>query len=191
MPFGEKSMAQKDGYILWLLGPTSSGKTTIANNFIRKIRERGALIIQFDGDEIRNMFGSSLTFTSSDRLQVVKAIVILAKKASEAGINVVVSALTANIEAREYVRQNVPNLIMGYVYSSIEVCAKRDPKGLYKLAREGKIDTLIGLNSEYVPPENPDIILNTEKYTLSEVTEQLFVFMGKMNNSYITKTDAG
>jgi len=173
-------MDRKDGYVLWLLGPTSSGKTTIANNFLLKMRDQGVSIIQFDGDEIRDIFGSGLTFSGSDRLRVIKAIVHLVRKASKAGMNVIVSALTANLDAREYVRQNVPNLLVGYVSCSIEVCQKRDPKGLYKKAKEGKIHTLIGINSEYITPENPDIVLDTEKYSLHQITDLLIQFIETM-----------
>jgi adenylylsulfate kinase len=155
-------------HILWIMGPTSSGKTTIANQIIINQREKGLLYIQYDGDEIRDCFGSGIRFEKSERLRVVRTIVHLANKSREAGMNVVVSALTANEDARLFIKDNVHNLVIVYLDCSINQCIKRDPKGLYKKAISGEIETLIGYNSEYLPPKNPDIIVNTEKQTLEQ-----------------------
>ena len=95
-------------------------------------------------------------------MRVVSTLTHLANKATEAGSNVVVSALTANLDSRDYVRDNANNVLFCYIECSIETCAKRDPKGLYSKAREGKINTLIGYNSKYIPPENPEIVVNTD-----------------------------
>ena len=148
--------------MIWLLGPTSSGKTTIASLLLEKLRKKGLLVLHYDGDEVRNFFGPDLGFKASDRMRVVSTLTHLANKATEAGSNVVVSALTANLDSRDYVRDNANNVLFCYIECSIETCAKRDPKGLYSRAREGKINTLIGYNSKYIPPENPEIVVNTD-----------------------------
>ena len=146
------------------MGPTSSGKTTIASGLTGLLKDKYQLpIIHFDGDEIRDFFGDDFGFKAENRLLVVKAIVHLANKSFDAGLNVVVSALTANSGTRSYVKQNCRNLVTGFVKCSIATCAERDPKGLYAEAKEGKIKTLIGFNSKYEPPKSPDIIVDTEK----------------------------
>lgn len=159
----------RPGTILWLLGPTSAGKTTLASRVVADLRERGIRAIHFDGDEVRELFGEELGFSDKSRFRVVSALVHLANKARDAGLHVVVSALTAGEDARAYVRAHVRNLTIGYVTCSIETCARRDPKGLYRKAMNGEIDTLIGYNTEYRPPENPDLILNTETRSLDEL----------------------
>ncbi len=158
------------GTVLWLLGPTSAGKTTLASRIVMELRERGVPAIHFDGDEVRELFDEGLGFSEKSRLRVVSALVHLANKARDSGLHVVVSALTAGEDARAYVRANVRNLTVGYVTCSIETCARRDPKGLYRQAMNGEIDTLIGYNTEYRPPANPDLILDTETQSLDELS---------------------
>ncbi len=161
------------GTVLWLLGPTSAGKTTLGTRVVADLREHGIPAILFDGDEVRGFFGSDLGFGAESRLHVVSILVHLANKAADAGLHVVVAALTAGEDAREYVRVNVRNLTIGYVACSIGTCARRDPKGLYRKAMRGEIDTLIGYNSEYRPPEYPDLVLDTESFSLDELAERI------------------
>jgi len=161
------------GTVLWLLGPTSAGKTTLATRVVADLRTAGIPAILFDGDEVRGFFGAQLGFGAESRLLVVSVLAHLANKAAEAGLNVVVAALTAGEDAREYVRKNVRNLTTGYVACSIQGCAERDPKGLYGKAMRGEIDTLIGYNSMYRPPENPDFVLDTELHSLDELAARV------------------
>ncbi len=151
--------------VLWLLGPTASGKTTIAAALAERLRRRGVPVVHFDGDEVRDWFGPHLGFAAEDRMRVVGTLVHLANKSREAGLNVVVSALTANRDARDHVNQAVGNLIVVYTKCSPETCAWRDPKGLYAKAERREIDTLIGFDGDYPPPERPDLVVDTERLT--------------------------
>jgi adenylylsulfate kinase-like enzyme len=161
------------GTVLWLLGPTSAGKTTLATRVVADLRGQGVPAILFDGDEVRGFFGPDLGFGPDSRLRVVSVLAHLANKAADAGLQVVVAALTAGQDARQYVRENVDKLTIGYVACSVEACAKRDPKGLYGKAMRGEIDTLIGYNSEYRPPDDPDLVLDTEAYSLDELAARI------------------
>lgn len=161
------------GFVLWLMGPTSAGKTTIGEQLLERLRADGSPSMHFDGDEIRNFFGEGLGFEASDRQRVVATLIHLANKTSAANVNVIVSALTANEDARRLVLDTVKNLIVVYVKCSIETCAKRDPKGLYGQAKNGEIDTLIGFNSEYAPPDSPDLVIDTEKLSSTEAVDAI------------------
>lgn len=171
----------RSGSVLWLLGPTSAGKTTLATCVIGELRKRGMAAILFDGDEVRGFFGPDFGFDAESRLRVVTVLTHLSNKAADAGLNVVVAALTAGEDARAYVRANVRNLTLGYVSCSIETCARRDPKGLYRRAMRGDIDTLIGFNGEYRPPEHPDLVLDTEAHSLDELTERIVATICRSN----------
>ena len=149
-------------FILWLMGPTSGGKTTLAEYCTEQWRAVDVPVIHFDGDEVRDFFGGDHGFRPEDRMRVVNTLIHLANKANDAGVNVVVSALTANPDARAQVARDVRNLVVGYVECPIDVCAARDPKGLYARAKAGEIETLIGWNTPYDPPENPDLVLKTD-----------------------------
>lgn len=168
-------LSKKDytGGILWLMGPTSSGKTTIAEALKKSLRASGHNVMHFDGDEVRDFFGPNLGFEAEDRLRVVNTIIHLAKKAREAGVLVIVSALTANEDARTQLYKSIPDVMVGYVKCPLDVCAARDPKGLYDKAFKGEIKTLIGVNGQYSEPESPDIVLESNSKSVKDLVEEL------------------
>lgn len=153
--------------VFWLMGPSSSGKTTLAKKILEKLHENGELAIHYDGDEIRNFFGTDFGFDSSDRLRIVKTLVHLVNKAFDSSLNVIVSALTANKDARDYVENNVKGLFLIYLNCSIEKCIDRDAKGLYQKALKGEIKTMIGVNTPYIPPDKADLILDTQNKSVN------------------------
>ena len=161
---------RKNPFVLWLMGPTSAGKTSIGRLFVEDMRTAQIPAIHYDGDEIRSFFGKTLGFEAQDRLRAVSICAHLANKASDAGLNSVVSALTANDDARDYISNNVSNIILIYLKCPIEICIKRDSRGLYQGVKEGKIDpkTVIGLDEPYPPPSNPDLIIATNENTPEE-----------------------
>ena len=160
--------------VVWLLGPTSSGKTVLGRGLVERLRAAGRPALHFDSDEVRDFFGDHLGFDEADRLRVVTTLIHLAAKGAEAGIWVVVSALTAHRAARDLVRRSLDNLVFASVECSIEECARRDPKGLYGQAREGEIDTLIGVNTPYPPATDADIVLNTETTGVEPLLDDLW-----------------
>ena len=159
------------------MGPTSSGKSTLARHFVAEWQNQHVPVIEYDGDEIRNLFGKGHGFNPEDRLRVVCVLAHLASKAAGSGLNVVVSALTAHENARQLVRERLPNRVVGYVACPIDLCAKRDPKGLYKRAQSGEIDTLIGWNVPYQPPANPELTLNTDTCSPDELFAEVDAFL--------------
>lgn len=165
------------GRVLWLMGPTSSGKSTLAEYFLEQWRSAGELVVHYDGDEVRDFFGEAHGFDPKDRLRVVKTLTLLANKAAEAGLLCIVSALTAHADARAHIHQNIHSLVIGHVNCSIEECARRDPKGLYALAKKGEVDTLIGWNSPYEPPSDPSIVLDTQSHQPHVLFKQVDTFL--------------
>ena len=167
-------------HIFWIMGPTSSGKTTLAKLLHRRFFSTEKFALHFDGDEVRDTFGSNLGFSKKDRLLVVKTLVYASNKGLEAGANVVVSALTAFEDARLYIKKNVHNLVIIYMQCSINECARRDPKGLYAKEKRGEIDTLVGVSGKYHQPQNLDIILDTEKNSPEESLKELISELSKI-----------
>lgn len=167
----------KQGLVVWLMGPTSSGKTTIADKVVDKLVQSGFETFHCDGDEVRNMFGSEHGFSRDNRLTVVKNLVYLANKVALSGYIVIVSALTAHPDAREYIRKNIDNLITVFIKCGIETCIKRDPKGLYKKALNGEINTLIGVNSPYITPKEATITIDSEKMSPDDATSTIIAYL--------------
>lgn len=155
------------------MGPTSSGKTTLAKLLYNRLSSSNNFTLHFDGDEVRDAFGNNLGFTNSDRLLVIKTLVYVSKKGLDAGANVIVSALTAFEDARLYVRKNLNQYILIYLRCSISECSRRDPKGLYAREKSGEINTLVGASSIYNEPEHPDVILDTDAITPEESLQEL------------------
>ena len=160
----DKHLTGRDpGAVLWLLGPTSAGKTTVGRELTRIINENGGKGIHLDGDEIRNMFPGDHGFSENARLAVIENLVFLANKLAGSGLTVVVSALTAHARAREYVREHIEQLHLVFIDCPMETCIERDHKGLYKKAINGEIDTLIGINTPYRSPDHYEFRVDTEQ----------------------------
>jgi adenylylsulfate kinase len=170
---GMKPDCPPRGTVLWLMGPTSAGKTTLATRVVAHLRRRHIPVVFYDGDEVRAFFGPDFGFSAEERFRVVSVLAHLANKAAEAGLHVVVAAVTAGQEARDFIRANVRNLKIGYISCSIYTCAQRDPKGLYRKAINGEIDTLIGYNGQYRAPDSPDLVLDTERHSVDELVSQI------------------
>ena len=171
---------KQEKHIFWLMGPTSSGKTTLAKLLHGRLLNADNFALHYDGDEVRNTFGSTLGFSNNDRLLVVKTLVYVSNKGLMAGANVVVSALTAFDDARLYIKNNLDHAIVIYLRCSITECTQRDPKGLYAREKLGEISTLVGVNNTYNEPECPDIILDTEGSTPEESLQELISELGKI-----------
>ncbi len=164
-------------FTLWLLGPTSSGKTTLGAALRQRLKACGVPCLHYDGDEVRDFFGPDFPFGAEHRLRVVQTLCHLANKATTENICCVVSALTANPDARQFVLNNVSHLVVGSVRCSQEECIRRDPKGLYREAIKGRIDTLVGYNSPYVPPEHFDLELETEAHDVDRLVQRMLDYL--------------
>lgn len=169
----EMAGMRPEGKVTWIMGPASSGKTTLATALVERLSRSKIPAIHYDGDEIRNLFGQGFSFGPEHRLLVVQSLVHLATKAASLGHNVVVSALTAHEEARAFVFESIKNLTVVYLDCPIEVCAERDPKGLYARAISGEIDTLPGITTPYRPPQRQDIVLDTAGNTMEACLDEL------------------
>jgi adenylylsulfate kinase-like enzyme len=168
-----KGAGKRPGRVVWIMGPTSSGKTSLAQALTARLARSEVPVVHLDGDEIRDLYGPNLAFGPQDRLQVVSMLVHFARKAAQAGHNVVVSALTAYESAREYIRENLDGLTIVSLQCRIEECIRRDVKGLYAKALRGEIDTMVGINTPYDPPRHADLTLDTSSLSLEECLEGL------------------
>ena len=156
------------GFVVWLTGLPGSGKTTIARELEPKLREMGWPVEVLDGDEIRQNLSKGLGFSREDRETHLKRVVYVAKLLSRNGVAVIAAFISPYRSIREYARKETTNFLEVFVKCSMETCAKRDPKGLYKKASSGQIKDLTGPQDLYEDPVNPDLIVDTEQLNLSE-----------------------
>lgn len=169
----EKQMGQK-ACTIWMSGLSGAGKSTIANALEKRLYAMGKKTMILDGDNVRMGLNSNLGFSDEDRIENIRRIAEVAKLMNDAGLIVI----TAFISPYRQDRRNAKKIIGRdfrevYVSTSIEECEKRDVKGLYKAAREGKIAYFTGISSPYEVPENPDVTIDTEKMGVEECVDQI------------------
>jgi adenylyl-sulfate kinase len=157
------------GLVMWFTGLSGAGKSTIAIETERLLYEQGAKVYLLDGDNIRLGINSDLGFSDEDRNENIRRITEIAKLFCDAGIVTLVSFISPFTKMRENAKAKIGSekFIEIYVKASLEVCRERDPKGLYKK----NIGNFTGVDSVYEPPENPDLILDTEKMTVEEAAK--------------------
>lgn len=164
-----------ESFILWFTGLSASGKSTIANALARKLFDHGSQTYVLDGDNIRHGLNKDLGFTDEARKENIRRIGEVSKLFVDSGQIVITAFISPFREDRELVRNLVDDkeFLEVYIECSIEECEKRDPKGLYKKARNEEIQNFTGLTAPYEAPENPEITLNTEHYSIEECVEKL------------------
>src|SRR5215510_1373827 len=147
MTFREnKDIVTRNGFTLWLTGLSGAGKTTIALELERELRARGLYIERLDGDTVREGLTRDLGFSKEDRDKNIERVSFVAKLLSRNGVGVVASFISPYKEARQKVRQETTNFIEVFVDAPLEVCAKRDVKGMYAKAFKGQIKNFTGVD---------------------------------------------
>ena len=149
--------------VLWFTGLSGSGKSTIANIIEQKLHKLGKHTYLLDGDNVRHGLNKDLGFTDVDRVENIRRISEVSRLMVDAGLITIVSFISPFKSERKMARELVESdeFIEIYVDTSIEECEKRDPKGLYKKARSGKLKNFTGIDSNYEIPSSPEIILET------------------------------
>ncbi|MGH2613580.1 MAG: adenylyl-sulfate kinase [Rhabdochlamydiaceae bacterium] len=126
-----------------------------------------------DGDELRKTLSKDLGFSPDDRKEHNRRVIIIAKLLSKNNITTIVPLISPYVETRAMARKEIPDFVEVYTKASIEECMRRDPKGLYKKAKTGEIQNLTGLQSPYEAPENPELVLDTEKHSKEECLDMI------------------
>ncbi len=151
--------------IIWFTGLSGSGKSTIANALEKKLFELNYKTYLLDGDNIRHGLNSDLGFSDANRIENIRRIGEVAKLFVDSGMIVITAFISPFQKERDFVRNlvNKDEFIEVFIDTPIEICQKRDPKGLYKKALNGEIKNFTGVSSPYEKPLNPEIILNSYK----------------------------
>lgn len=168
-------------YVLWFTGLSGSGKSTIANALESKLYQLGLSTYLLDGDNVRHGLNSDLTFAKKDRKENIRRVGEVCKLFVDSGIIVLSAFISPYRDDRNEVRSllNKKEFIEIYVKCPLEICEQRDPKGLYKLAREGKIKDFTGISSAYEIPLQPELILDTEKNSISKNVDEIIQYLLK------------
>ena len=170
----EQLLKQK-GVILWFTGLSGSGKSTVANEVAYKLHEKGKLAYILDGDNIRHGLNKNLGFSPEDRKENIRRISEVANLFADAGIIAITAFISPYAKDRNFCRElaGEGRFLEIFAKASLETCEKRDPKGMYKKARAGEIKDFTGVDAPYEEPENPEMIVDTDKETVDESAEKV------------------
>lgn len=167
--------------VLWFTGLSGSGKSTLANMVDAKLYARGVRSYVLDGDNIRHGLNKGLGFSEADRKENIRRIGEVAKLFVDSGQIVLTAFISPFLDDRLTVRHFFHNgeFFEVYVKCPLAECEKRDPKGLYKKARNGEIPNFTGISSPYEELINPELVIETDQLTIEEAAEEIIKFLEK------------
>lgn len=176
----------EQGFCIWLTGLSGSGKTTIAQELVKRF-EASRFIETMDGDAIRKGLSRDLGFSKEDRNEHNRRVIFCTKLLVRNGVIVVVALISPYRETRAYAKEQIQNTIEVFVKAPLDVCIERDPKGLYKKALAGEIKNFTGINDPYEEPLNPDAVVETDKL---DVRESVNVILTKIHANGLLSDEA-
>ena len=166
--------------VIWFVGLSGSGKSTLAGNVESVLHQKGYKTYILDGDNLRLGLNRDLGFSKRDRSENIRRIAEVARLFNEAG-TIVLSAFISPLESdRNQARKiiGVENFIEVFVHCPLNICEKRDVKGLYAKARKGLIPNFTGIDSPFEPPKQPDIIIKTKVEPLEISLKKILELIG-------------
>ena len=169
-----KAYGHKSG-VVWFTGLPASGKSTIAHTLEKVLFESGIKVYVLDGDNIRKGLNADLGFSPDERSENLRRISEVAKLFVDAGIILLAAFVSPYRKDREFIKEKIGKeyFIEVYIKCPVEVCEKRDIKGMYQKAKEGIIKDFTGVSAPYEEPESPDLVIETDKLSIEEAVEKI------------------
>lgn len=162
-------------FVAWFTGLSGAGKSTLANAVQIHLHSLGCRTVILDGDNIRHGLSEDLGFSEADRAENLRRVGEVCKLFLDAGVIVLAAFVSPNLGARKTLREmfSPDDFLEIHCDCSVEVCERRDVKGLYRSARQGAIPNFTGVSSTYEPPNAPDILITTSTDTLEACVEKI------------------
>jgi adenylylsulfate kinase len=173
---------EKNGHksaVLWFTGLSASGKSVIAMACQDELFKRGYQVSVLDGDNVRHGLNAGLGFSEEDRNENLRRVSEAAKLFAESGMIVLTSFISPLRKNRDYAQSIITplNFIKVFVKASLETAEGRDPKGLYKLARDGKIKDFTGIDAPYEEPLSADIVIENDAQSIQAGVDQIIAYL--------------
>lgn len=166
-------------FVVWITGLSGAGKSTLASALEEALFTRKYKTMLLDGDNLRHGLCQDLRFSLEDRTENLRRAAEVSKLMLEAGLIVIAAFISPMAKDRELVKKIIGknNYIEIYCKCSLDICEARDPKGLYKSAREGKLANFTGIDSPYEIPANPHLVIDTEITSVEESKNRILDFL--------------
>jgi len=177
---GQK-LSEQRGCVVWLTGLSGSGKSTIAAAMRKRLVESGCPVYLLDGDKIRRGLNCDLGFSKQDRDENIRRISYVASLFADAGIITIAAFISPFHAARAGARRVVGSsrFVEVFVDAPLKQCQKRDPKGLYKKAKQGLINDFTGIGSPYEKPQKPQLVLKTATTPVEQCVDRIIAYLKK------------
>ena len=172
------------GFTVWLTGLPCSGKTTLARMLEAELTDVGRAVVVLDGDEVRQRLSRGLGFSKEDRDENVLRIAYVARLITQVGGVAIVCAISPYRAIRNEVRREIVKFVEVYISCPVEVCRKRDVKGLYQKALRGQITNFTGVSDPYEKPQFPEVLVYTDRQSPVESLET--ILLGLERIGYLT-----
>jgi len=173
------------GFVVWLTGLPSSGKTTIARRLEEYLRRRGFKVELLDGDDVRKWLSPEAGFSRGDRERHLRRVAYVSKLLARNGVAVIASFVSPYRSVRDEARRMVEGeglkFIEVYVKCSLEECMRRDSKGLYKKALRGEVRDMTGVQDVYEEPLNPEVLVDSERQNPDRCVEEILGKLKELN----------
>ena len=165
--------------MIWFTGLSGAGKSTLADVLEQKLNKLGKHTFSLDGDNLRHTLNEDLGFSDRDRNENIRRIGHVGKLMVEAGLIVIASFISPFKNQRDNSRKlfDKNEFVEVYLNTPIDICEKRDPKGLYRKARSGLIKDFTGIDSIYEKPENSEMVLDGSKKSPEELSEEVIKYL--------------
>jgi adenylylsulfate kinase len=144
-------------FAVWITGLPASGKSTVAIELAKQLRDLGIHVAVLESDAMRKVFSAESTYEERDRDYFYGSLAFIGRVLAEHGISVIFDATGNRRSYRDRARQQIPRFIEVFVHCPLEICMQRDPKGIYRKARAGEASHVPGLQAPYEPPACPDL----------------------------------
>lgn len=165
------------GITLWFTGLSGSGKSTVANILVERLKNGGAKVEVLDGDVVRTNLSKGLGFSKEDRDENIRRIGFVCNLLSRNGVVAIAAAISPYAEIRNEVRRAAENFVEVYVECPLDTLVERDPKGLYKKAISGEIKNFTGVSDPYEAPENAEVSFNSSDCTAVEAADKIWNYL--------------
>ncbi len=153
-------MNSQQGFAVWITGIPASGKSSITRELVKKLRVLGVAVVVLESDEMRAILTPEATYSPEERDRFYHTLVSIGEMITRNGISVVFDATANKRHYRDRARSRIEKFAEAYVRCSLDICVKRDPKGIYRRAAAGETTAVPGMQVSYEPPLNAEITLN-------------------------------
>ena len=169
------------GFTIWFTGLSGSGKSTLARATAEALQKRGLKVEVLDGDIVRTNLSRDLGFSKEDRDINIERIGFACGILTRNGVVAIAAAISPYRKARDANRKRIGRFVEVYCKCPLEVLKNRGVKGLYHKALDGEIDNFTGISDPYEPPPNPEVIIETDRDTITESLDKIIHALKKMD----------